>query len=225
MRILIIEDDIKIAEALKTGLEKVGYAVDHLADGDAGQRRIEINHGDYDLVILDLMLPGSTDGFQICRRVREQKITVPILVLTAKLSTEDKVSALDCGADDYLVKPFSFEELLARIRAILRRPEPIIPVELKLHDITLNTVTRKVYRGGREVPLTLKEYSLLEYFMRHPGQVLNREQILDHLWDFGFDSFSNVVDVHLKNLRKKINDNRGERLLETIRGVGYRLRK
>lgn len=224
MRILIIEDDIKIAEAVKAGLEKAGYAVDHMADGEAGQRRIEINHADYDLVILDLMLPGI-DGFQICKNIREKEINIPVLILTAKLSTEDKVNALDCGADDYLVKPFSFEELLARVRALLRRPEPVIAVELKLHDITLNTVTRKVYRGGREIPLTLKEYSLLEYFMRHPGQVLNREQILDHLWDFGFDSFSNVVDVHLKNLRKKINDTRGGRLLETIRGVGYRLRK
>ncbi|OGN11345.1 MAG: DNA-binding response regulator [Candidatus Yanofskybacteria bacterium RIFCSPHIGHO2_02_FULL_43_15c] len=224
MRILIIEDDLKIAEAIKAGLEKVGYAVDHIGDGDAGQRRIEINHTDYDLVILDLMLPGK-DGFQICKKIREQNINIPVLVLTAKLSTEDKVNALDSGADDYLVKPFSFEELLARIRAILRRPEPVIPVELKLHDITLNTVTRKVFRNGKEIPLTLKEYSLLEYFMRHPGQVLNREQILDHLWDFGFDSFSNVVDVHLKNLRKKIHDNRGEKLLETIRGVGYRFRK
>jgi len=224
MRILIIEDDLKIAEAIRAGLEKVGYAIDHIADGEAGQRRIEINHADYDLVILDLMLPGK-DGFQICKNIREQHLNIPILVLTAKLSTEDKVNALDSGADDYLVKPFSFEELLARVRAILRRPEPVIPVELKLHDISLNTVTRKVYRNGKEIPLTLKEYSLLEYFMRHPGQVLNREQILDHLWDFGFDSFSNVVDVHLKNLRKKINDIRGERLLETIRGVGYRLRK
>src|SRR3989344_3758460 len=224
MRILIIEDDQKLAEAVKIGLEKEGYAVDHIADGSAGQRRIEINHADYDLVILDLMLPGS-DGFEICKSIREKEITVPILVLTAKLSTEDKVHALDSGADDYLVKPFSFEELMARIRAILRRPEPVIAIELKLHDITLNTITRKVYRNGKEIPLTLKEYSLLEYFMRHPGQVLNREQILDHLWDFGFDSFSNVVDVHLKNLRKKINDTRGERLLATIRGVGYRLRK
>ena len=177
MRILIIEDDLKIAEAIKTGLEKVGYAVDHIADGEAGRRRIEINHADYDLVVLDLMLPGQ-DGFQICQAVRETNINIPILVLTAKLSTEDKVKALDSGADDYLVKPFSFEELLARVRAILRRPEPVIPIELKFHDITLNTVTRKVFRGSKEIPLTLKEYGLLEYFMRHPGQVLNREQIL-----------------------------------------------
>jgi DNA-binding response OmpR family regulator len=146
------------------------------------------------------------------------------LILTARDSTDDKISALDCGADDYLVKPFSFKELLARIRAILRRPKNSLPTELKINKITLNPTTRKVLCGEKEIKLTLKEFSLLEYLMRHPNQVLNREQILDNLWDFGFDSFSNVVDVHMKNLRKKLEDDSNGEFLETIRGVGYRIK-
>ncbi len=223
MRILIIEDEEKLAQALKKGLEKEGYAVDYILEGEAGQRRIEISHGDYDLVVLDLMLPKK-DGFEICRAIREQNITIPILVLTARDATDDKVSALDSGADDYLVKPFSFEELNARVRALLRRPDQTLPVELQIKDLTLNTATRKSHRKGKEIPLTLKEFGLLEYLMRHPNQVLTREQILDHLWDFAFDSFSNVIDVHMKNLRKKIDSHHHDKLLETIRGVGYRIK-
>lgn len=224
MRILIVEDEEKLAQSLKKGLEKEGFAVDYIMDGDAGERRIVVSHKDYDLVILDLMLPGK-DGFQICRDVREQQITTPILVLTARDATEDKVTALDAGADDYLVKPFSFEELMARVRALLRRPEQALPNELVVKDLCLDTTTRKVTRKGKEINLTLKEFNLLEYLMRHADQVLTREQILDHLWDFAFDSFSNVVDVHVKNLRKKIDGNQHEKLLETIRGVGYRIKK
>jgi DNA-binding response OmpR family regulator len=224
MRILIVEDEEKLALSLKKGLEKEGYAVDYIMDGEAGERRIVINHKDYDLVILDLMLPGK-DGFQICRSVREQQITTPILVLTARDATDDKVAALDAGADDYLVKPFSFEELMARVRALLRRPEQALPNQLVVRDLILDTTTRKVTRKGKELNLTLKEFNLLEYLMRNVDQVLTREQILDHLWDFAFDSFSNVVDVHIKNLRKKIDGNYNEKLLETIRGVGYRIKK
>jgi DNA-binding response OmpR family regulator len=224
MRILIVEDEEKLAQSLKKGLEKEGFAVDYIMDGDAGERRIIVSHKDYDLIILDLMLPGK-DGFQICRDVREQQITTPILVLTARDATEDKVSALDAGADDYLVKPFSFEELMARVRALLRRPEQALPNELVVKDLRLDTTTRTVTRKGKEINLTLKEFNLLEYLMRHADQVLTREQILDHLWDFAFDSFSNVVDVHVKNLRKKIDGNYNEKLLETIRGVGYRIKK
>ncbi len=224
MRILIVEDEEKLAKSLKKGLEKEGYAVDYCLDGEAGERRIEISHKDYDAVVLDLMLPKK-DGFEICRNIRRQNIVIPILVLTARDATDDKVTALDAGADDYLVKPFSLEELNARLRALLRRPEQMLPVELTIRDLVLDTATRKVYRGSQEIPLTLKEFNLLEYLMRHPDQVLTREQILDHLWDFAFDSFSNVVDVHMKNLRKKIDGDTGEKLLETIRGVGYRIKR
>ncbi len=224
MRILIVEDEEKLALSLKKGLEKEGFAVDYIMDGEAGERRIIISHKDYDLIILDLMLPGK-DGFQICRTVREQQINVPILVLTARDATDDKVAALDAGADDYLVKPFSFEELMARVRALLRRPEQTLPNELVVKDLKLDTTTRKVTRKGKEINLTLKEFNLLEYLMRNADQVLTREQILDHLWDFAFDSFSNVVDVHIKNLRKKIDGTHHEKLLETIRGVGYRIKR
>jgi len=223
MRILVVEDEEKLASSLKKGLEKEGFAVDVLYDGESAQKRIEMNYKDYDLIILDLMLP-KRDGFEICRNVRNIDIVTPILVLTARDAVDDKVSALDGGADDYLVKPFSFSELLARIRALLRRPEQILPVELQIKDLILNSNTRKVYRHKSEIPLTLKEFGLLEYLMRHPNQVMTREQILDHLWDFAFDSFSNVVDVHIKNLRKKIDGENHEKLLETIRGVGYRIK-
>ena len=227
MRILVIEDEEKLAQLIKKGLEKEGYAVDYITDGETGQRRIETSHQDYDLVLLDLMLPKRNGG-EVCRNVRQQNISIPILILTAKGTTEDKIESLDQGADDYLVKPFSFGELIARIRALLRRPDTVLPPELKLRDIIMNTATRKVYRNNKEVPLTLKEYSLLEYMMRHPNQVLTREQIQGHIWDFAFDSFSNVIDVHVKNLRKKINGGSSfsnKNLLETVRGVGYRIRE
>ena len=223
MRILIIEDEEKLAQSLKKGLEKEGYAVDYVLDGEAGERRLEMSYKDYDMVILDLMLPKK-DGFEILRTIRKEEITTPILVLTARDATDDKVMALNEGADDYLVKPFSFEELSARVRALLRRPEQSLPAELKLKDLTLNISSRKAFRKGKEIVLTLKEFGLLEYLMRHPNQVLTREQILDHLWDFAFDSFSNVVDVHIKNLRKKIDSDHNEKLLETIRGVGYKIK-
>jgi len=223
MRILIIEDEEKLSKSLKLGLERDGFAVDYLLDGEVGQRRLEINHKDYDLVILDLMLPKKS-GFEVCKEIRSQGIMIPVIILTAIDELEDKVLALDSGADDYLVKPFSFEELIARIRALLRRPSQALPTELKLNDLVLNTGTRKVYVKDHDIPLTLKEFGLLEYLMRHPNQVLTREQILDHLWDFAFDSFSNVVDVHVKNLRKKMYDVGNEKILETVRGVGYRLK-
>jgi DNA-binding response OmpR family regulator len=223
MRILIVEDEEKLATALKKGLEKEGFAVDYLMDGIAAARRILLSHKDYDAIILDLMLPGK-DGFEICKEVREQDITTPILILTARDAVEDKVAVLNSGADDYLVKPFLFEELMARIRALLRRPEQALPNELAVRDLRLDANTRRVTRRGKEITLTLKEFNLLEYLMRHAGQVISREKILDHIWDFGFDSFSNVVDVHTKNLRKKIDEPYNEKLLETIRGVGYRIK-
>ncbi|MEW5706946.1 MAG: response regulator transcription factor [Actinomycetota bacterium] len=167
----------------------------------------------------------EVDGVTLCKHVRAYNIAIPVLMLTAKDDVEDRVLGLDSGADDYLVKPFDFDELSARIRALLRRPTVLLPAELKVKDLVLNPATKKVTRGGKEILLTTKEFGLLEYMMRNAGQVLTREQLLSHLWDFNFDSFSNVVDVHIKNLRKKIDHGKQEKLLETIRGVGYRVKK
>jgi len=222
MRILIVEDEEHLAKTLKRALDKEGFTTDYVTNGEAGLNRIEMCHKDYDIVILDLMLPKK-DGLEICREVRAQGIRIPILVLTACFGVCHKVTALNIGADDYLIKPFSFKELLARIQALLRRPRQVLPIELKIQDLTLNNVTHKVERNHKEIKLTVKEFSLLEYLMRHPNQVINRSQLLDHLWGYDFNSFSNVIDVHIKNLRKKINNNRWK-ILETIRGIGYRIR-
>lgn len=222
MKILLIEDEQKLAEALKKGLELQGYTVDVVSDGKKALTRISLHRSDYDLVILDLMLP-SMDGHEICKEVRAREIQIPILVLTARAETDTKVQLLLAGADDYLVKPFSFAELSARVRALLRRPNESLPEVLHRDDIELNPVTRRVTRSGRSIPLTLKEFGLLEYFMRHPDKVVSREDLLSHLWDFNYVGFSNVVDVHVKNLRKKL-DNKGDAMLETVRGIGYRLR-
>jgi DNA-binding response OmpR family regulator len=227
MRILIIEDEEKLAKSLARGLTQSGYAADYLLDGESGGRRIELYHDDYDLIVLDLMLPGKS-GFDVCREVRAQGIKIPILILTARDATDDKVKALDCGGDDYLVKPFSFDELLARVRALLRRPTDSLANELRANGIILKLAEREVYRNGKKIGLTLKEFELLQYLMRHPGKVLNREDIYVHLWDFAANSLSNTIDVHMKNLRKKLGDNGeegNEQIVETIRGVGYRLKK
>ncbi|MBI4093706.1 response regulator transcription factor [Candidatus Kaiserbacteria bacterium] len=223
MKILLIEDEQKLADALKRGLELQGYTVDIVSDGKKALTRASLHRSDYDLVILDLMLP-SMDGYEICKEMRERNITVPILVLTARAETDTKVKLLLSGADDYLVKPFSFAELSARLRALMRRPSESLPEVLKTDDIDLDPATRKVTREGREIPLTLKEFGLLEYFMRHPNQVVNREDLLNHLWDFNYVGFSNVVDVHVKNLRRKLDGKDPEGVLETVRGIGYRLR-
>ena len=223
MRILVVEDEEKLAEALQAGLAKQGYAVDTLGNGEKAFKRISMNHMDYDLIILDLMLPDR-DGLSITRGIREVNITTPILVLTARDEIESKVDLLLSGADDYLVKPFSFDELLARIQAIFRRPQESLPSTLTVGGIQLDSVQRKVYKDEKEIPLTLKEFVLLEYFMRNPNKVVNREELLSHLWDFNYSSFSNVVDVHVKNLRKKLYDGDVEGVLETVRGVGYRLK-
>lgn len=223
MKILIIEDDKKLAQMLKTAFKKEGISADYITDGAEGERRIELHSEDYGLIILDLMLPNK-NGDEICRNVREKGISLPILILTAKSSVDNKVSLLDLGADDYLVKPFSFKELLARVRALSRRPEKTLPKEIKIADLSMCPTTRRVTRAGRDIKLTLTEFKLLEYLITHPGQVIPRDQILDSLWDFGFDSFSNVIDVHIKNLRKKIDQNRATKLLETVHGVGYRIK-
>lgn len=222
MKLLMIEDESQIANLVRAGLEREGYAVDWVADGLAGEKRIELYHGDYDLVILDLMLPGK-NGVEICKAVRAKGIAIPILILTAKSYVDDKISALDGGADDYLTKPFDFKELLSRIRTLLRRPKGKLVTELRCDDIVLNPSSRKVFISGKETKFTLKEFSILEYLMRHPNKVVTRDDILFNVWDFHFDSFSNVVDVHINHLRKKINKGKRKNFLETIRGVGYRL--
>jgi len=224
MKILIVEDDEKLARGLKDGLEKEGFAADIVLNGEAGQLRIEAFHKDYDLVVLDLMLPEK-DGLTVLKNIREKNITIPVLVLTARDTTDDIVSGLDKGADDYLSKPFSVKEFFSRVRALLRRPKESLAAEIKTEDLTLNNITKEVFRSNKEIHLTLKEFSLLEFLMRHPDQVMSREQIISNLWDFDFDALSNIVDVHIKNLRKKIDRGYKKKLLETVRGVGYRIRR
>jgi DNA-binding response OmpR family regulator len=224
MRILVVEDAEKLARSLKRGLETEGYAVDVVFDGLTARRRIVAREDAYDLVVLDVMLPGL-DGFTLCREVRARGVTTPILLLTAKDTTGDKVTGLDSGADDYLAKPFAFEELLARIRTLLRRPGHTLPAKLVVGDLALDPASRTVRRGDDRIDLTTREFSLLELLLRHSGQVLSRDTILDHVWDESFDSFSNVVDVHVRNLRRKI-DRAGEpSLIETVRGIGYTVRR
>lgn len=223
MRILIVEDEPRLATALAQGLEKEGFAVDTIDDGEKALTRISLHYKDYDVIILDLMLP-SRDGLSICREMRSRDITTPVLVLTARGETESKVELLLSGADDYLVKPFSFEELKARVQALLRRPATAVPTVLREGGIELNPVEHTVTIDGEQVQLTLKEFGLLEYFLRHPNEVVNREDLLAHLWDFNYESFSNVIDVHVKNLRRKLGTGDRAGILETVRGIGYRLR-
>ena len=223
MRLLLVEDDAKIADALTIGLTKQGYATDLIADGGEAYKRISLNHMDYDLIILDLGLP-TMDGVAITKKMREASITTPVLILTARKETETKVNLLLSGADDYLVKPFSFDELVARIHAILRRPPEIVQTIITVADIVLDPIKHTVKKNGEPLLLTLKEFVLLEYFMRHPNKVINREELLTHLWDFNYSSFSNVVDVHIKNLRRKLKLVDDDNLLETVRGLGYRFK-
>jgi len=218
MRILIVEDEKKVAAFIKKGLEEETYAVDIATDGEEGFHLGEQNQ--YDLIILDLMLP-KINGLDILSRLRSQKIDTPILLLTAKDSVEDKVEGLNQGADDYLTKPFAFSELLARIRVLLRRGKAESKTTLEIADLTLNLVSHKVSRGSEEIELTGKEYSLLEYFMRNQEKVLTRTMIAEHVWDYNFDTFTNVIDVYVNHLRKKIDKNFSTKLLHTLRGVGY----
>ena len=223
MKILLVEDEQKLADALKRGLEHQGNSVDIVGDGKKAFNRITLHRHDYDVVILDLMLPSMTGG-EICKEMRARDITVPVLILTARGETGVKVDLLLSGADDYLVKPFSFAELSARLQALLRRPAESLPEVLSVGAIELDPRTRKVTHQEVPVELTLKEFALLEYFMRHPNQVVNREDLLTHLWDFNYVGLSNIVDVHVKNLRRKLRATDGDRILEAIRGIGYRLR-
>jgi DNA-binding response OmpR family regulator len=220
MKILVVEDNQKLAANIKEGLEQDGFAVDCLYDGLLAEKRILINRTDYDVVILDIMLPGK-DGVAVCRSWREQDVKIPVLMLTARDATDDKVKGLNSGADDYLAKPFAFEELLARARALLRRPAVTEKTVLQVGDITLDTVSRKVERDSKEVVLTLKEYMVLEYLMRNVNRVITRDDLYDHAWDHADNSFSNTVNVHLKNLRQKLHDDGTH--IQTIRGVGYKM--
>ena len=220
MKVLIVEDNIKLGENLKQGLNQEGYAVELVADGLSAFNKVNLNHEEYDLIVLDRMLPGK-DGVSICKHWRANNIITPILMLTALDSVEDKVSGLDAGADDYLAKPFDFKELLARINALLRRPKDIAPNVLSVGNISIDTTSRTVTYKNKVVVLTLKEFMVLEYLMRNLNKVITRDEIYSHAWDFADSSFSNTVDVHIKNIRKKINDN--GKIIQTIRGIGYKL--
>lgn len=220
MKILVVEDNKKLAENLKQGLMQEGYAVDVIEEGTAAERRILINRDEYDLVILDRMLPGK-DGVSVCASWRENGVIIPVLMLTALSTTDDKVVGLDAGADDYLAKPFAFKELLARAHALLRRPKQSFPDILNFRDISINTTSRIVTYKNKPISLTLKEFMVLEYLMRNDGKVVTRDELYSHAWDFADSSFSNTVDVHIKNLRKKIHDN--GKIIQTTRGVGYKM--
>jgi DNA-binding response OmpR family regulator len=216
-RVLVVEDDADIADVLRRSLRNEGYEVRTSADG---VEALDVAVGFVpDLVVLDLGLPGL-DGVEVCRRLRMEG-DVPILILTARTETEDRVTGLDSGADDYLVKPFDFKELLARLRALLRRPAEVRPAVVRVADLTVDTGSHAVERGGRTVPLTAKEYALLEFLVRNEGRVVGREQIAEHVWDDAFDPLTNIIDVYVKRLRAKLDQGQSPRLIHTRRGEGY----
>ena len=221
MRILIVEDQEKLAKSIKKGLENVNYTVDVLYDGESGLRRIMATPEYYDLVILDIMLPGI-NGLSVCQELRNQKIMIPIIILTARSNSADKVFGLDIGSDDYISKPFEFTELVSRIKAVLRRPRNNTGIQLVVQNITLDTIKHTVYKNSKEIKLSSKEFSMLEYFMRNKDNVLTRGQIINNLWDYNYDTFSNIVDVYVKNLRKKLGD-KNNKIIETVHGVGYKI--
>lgn len=220
MKILVVEDNQKIAASIKKGMEQEGFAVDCLFEGVSAERRILMNSGEYDAVILDLMLPGK-DGVEVCKSWRNAGVAIPVLMLTARDSLDDRVVGLDAGADDYLVKPYAFEELLARVRALLRRPRGMARSVLQAGDIVLDMNTRSVKQNAKEITLTLKEFMVLQYLMRNLGKVVSRDTLYNHAWDFSDSSFSNTVDVHIKNLRKKLHD-KGT-IIQTVWGIGYKM--
>jgi two-component system OmpR family response regulator len=222
MRVLVVEDDVKMAGLLRRGLVEEGLAADVARTGDDALWMARAN--EYDTIVLDVMLPGA-NGFEVCRRLRESGTWTPVLMLTARDSVDDRVSGLDAGADDYLTKPFSFAELLARLRALVRRVPVERPAILEVGDLTVDPATRQVWRGEAEIPLSAKEFALLETFMRRPGQVLSRYQLLEHCWDYAYENRSNVVDVYVRYLREKIDRPFGRNSIETVRGAGYRLRR
>jgi two-component system, OmpR family, response regulator len=221
VRVLIVEDEPRMADLVQRGLVGEGLAADVAANGE--DALVMASASEYDAVVLDIMLPGMT-GFEVCRLLRESGVWTPVLMLTARDSVEDRVAGLDTGADDYLVKPFSFAEFLARLRALARRGTPERPSVLCVDDLRLDPARREVRRGDTDIHLSAKEFSLLETFMRRPGDVLTRYQLLEHSWDFAYENRSNIVDVYVRRLRAKIDEPFGRQSLETLRGAGYRLR-
>jgi two-component system, OmpR family, response regulator len=222
MRVLVVEDEAKLAQVLARGLREEGYAIDVTGRGEEALWMANANP--YDAILLDVMLPGA-DGFEICRRLREIGVWSPVLMLTARDAVDDRVSGLDAGADDYLAKPFSFEELLARIRALVRRAPAERPVVLEAGDLRVDPAAHRAWRGDTELDLSAKEFSLLELLVRRPGKVFTRSELLDGAWDMSFERRSNVVDVYVRYLREKIDRPFGRDSIETVRGVGYRLRE
>ena len=218
MRVLLVEDELKMARAVRRGLEQEGYAVDAVSDGEDALHRVL--YRDYDAIVLDVMLPGR-DGFAVCRELRSKGRWAPVLMLTARDGVEDRIRGLDAGADDYLVKPFSFGELLARLRALVRRGAAERPTALRTDDVVLDPAAHTVTRDGVPVELSVKEFALLEFLMRHPGEVVSRTRILEHVWDVNYEGFSNVVDVYIGYLRKKLEAPFDRSLIRTARGVGY----
>ena len=221
MRILVVEDEKKVASFIKKGLEEEGYAVDVAADGEEGLAMALARV--HDLLILDIRLP-KMDGLRVLQALRQDHVTAPVLLLTVRATIEDKVLGLDAGADDYLTKPFAFQELVARVRALLRRRAEAEPTVLQIGDLRLDPARRLVCRGGEKIDLTPREFALLDYFMRNPGRVLTRTMIAEHVWDYSFDTSTNVIDVYVNYLRKKIDTAREPKLLHTVRGVGYVLK-
>ncbi len=220
MRLLLVEDEKNVAAFIKKGLEEEFYTVDVAEDGDAGYAMAEVNP--YDLLVLDIMLPGM-NGMDLCRKLRGKGIKAPVLMLTAMDSVNSKVEGLESGADDYLTKPFAFSELLARVKALLRRYTASAS-ELFLDDLKIDLLARRVFRGDQEIQLTPKEFSLLEYMLRNKGRVLSRTQIIENIWGYNFDPSTNVIDVHIRSLREKVDENFPKKLIHTVRGVGYVLK-
>ncbi len=221
MKLLVVEDERRLAQILAEGLQEAGYVVDVAHDGPSGEALAAAV--EYDVIILDLMLPGR-DGLEVCRDLRRRHVDAAVLMLTARDTMEDKVTGLDCGADDYLTKPFQFPELLARVRSLLRRSHRVRSRILRVADLEIDTATREVRRAGEPVQLTAKEYAMLEYLAYNAGRVLTREQILDHVWPSGYEGCSNTVDVFIRYLRRKIDEGREPKLIQTVIGVGYTLK-
>jgi two-component system OmpR family response regulator len=221
MRVLIVEDELRMAGLIRRGLTREGLAADVAPSGEEALWLADAH--EYDAIVLDVMLPGL-NGFETCRRLRSAGVWAPVLMLTARDSVDDRVTGLDAGADDYLVKPFAFAELLARLRALHRRGEQERPAVLEVSDLRLDPATREVWRGSTKIALSPKEFALLEIFMRRPDQVLTRLHLLEHAWDFAYDNRSNVIDVYVRRLRRKIDEPFGRASLETVRGGGYLLR-
>jgi two-component system copper resistance phosphate regulon response regulator CusR len=218
MRILVVEDEPRMASVIARGLREQSYAVDVAQDGDDGLYQCSIN--DYDLIVLDVLLP-QRDGFEVCRELRARGTATPVLMLTARAAVDDRITGFEAGADDYLTKPFSFRELLARIHALLRRDSHLLPDEIQIGDLIINSASHRVTRAGSSIQLTAKEYALLEYLARRAGQLVSRADIAAHVWDNDFDPFSNTIEVYMNRLRKKIDDGHPTKLLHTRRGEGY----